>query len=154
MKKRYLILGLSIVIVVFIVSLIVVREENTISIKPDEVVNAEIYNFVLPSNEGDLQMINVTDTKDIAYVLTNLSEIIPKGKGLSLDGDYSIIFNKNDGSRLVYMYESGTLTTSTGFKGRITSDNIINRLWAGLDYPVQNVTGNELPLDIKMKRNE
>ncbi|MFB8373720.1 hypothetical protein [Paenibacillus taichungensis] len=154
MKKRYLILGLSIVIVVFIVSLIVVREENTISIKPDEVVNAEIYNFVLPSNEGDLQMINVTETKDIAYVLTNLSEIKSKGKGLSLDGDYSIVFNKNDGSRLVYMYESGTLTTSTGFKGRITSDNIINRLWAGLDYPVQNVTGNELPSDIKTKRNE
>ncbi|MDR9745251.1 hypothetical protein [Paenibacillus taichungensis] len=154
MKKRYLILGLSIAIVVFIVSLIVVREENTISIKPDEVVNAEIYNFVLPSNEGDLQMINVTETKDIAYVLTNLSEIKSKGKGLSLDGDYSIVFNKNDGSRLVYMYESGTLTTSTGFKGRIISDNIINRLWAGLDYPIQNVTGNELPSDMKTKRNE
>lgn len=155
MKKRYLILGLCIAIVVFIVSLTEAREEITISIKPDEVVNAEIYNFVLPSNEGDLQMINVTETKDIAHVLTNLSEIKPKDKGLSLEGDYSIIFNKNDGSKLVYMYEQGTLTTSTGFKGRITSDNIINRLWASLDYPVQNVTKNELPSDLKKtKRNE
>ncbi|OPG99618.1 hypothetical protein B2I21_01095 [Chryseobacterium mucoviscidosis] len=99
-------------------------------------------------------MINITKKKDIAHVLTKLSEIMPKDKGLSLDGDYSIIFNKNDGSRLVYMYERGILTTSTGYKGRIISDNIINRLWAGLDYPVQNVTENELPSDMKMKRNE
>ncbi|MDK8193280.1 hypothetical protein QP794_24640 [Paenibacillus sp. UMB7766-LJ446] len=154
MKKRYLILGLSIAIVVFIVSLIEVRDESIVSIKPEEVVKAEIYNFVLPSNATDLQMINITEKKDIAHVLTKLSEIKPKDKGLSLDGDYSIIFNKNDGSRLVYMYERGLLTTSTGYKGRIISDNIINRLWAGLDYPVQNVTENELPSDMKKKRNE
>ncbi|KOY17398.1 hypothetical protein [Paenibacillus xylanivorans] len=148
MKKRYLIFVFCIAVVLLIVSLTEVRDESIVLIKPDEVVNAEIYNFVLPSNDGDLQMINITETKDIAHVLTNLSEIKPKDEGLSLDGDYSIIFNKNDGSRLVYMYERGTLTTSTGFKGRITSDNIINRLWAGLDYPVQNVTENELPSDM------
>jgi hypothetical protein len=154
MKKRYLILGLSIAIVVLIVSLTAARDESIVSIKLEEVVKAEIYNFVLPSNSTDLQMINITEKKDIAHVLTKLSEIKPKDKGLSLDGDYSIIFNKNDGSRVLYMYERGILTTSTGYKGRIISDNIINRLWAGLDYPVQNVTENELPSDMKMKRNE
>ncbi|WP_340401094.1 hypothetical protein [Paenibacillus sp. FSL H8-0079] len=139
-KKTFIYIGF-VCIVVLIISVLIFREKVMISIHPDEIVSAEIYSEGIRKNE--VQVMAVTRKPDVAEVIEHLSEIKPSDHSLSLDGNYIILFNKTDGTRLIYSYANGIVTTSNGFKGRTNDDNIINRLWAKLDYPVRNLTEKE-----------
>ncbi|MCJ8013208.1 hypothetical protein MUG84_15860 [Paenibacillus sp. KQZ6P-2] len=135
--KKYFYVGI-VCIVALLIFVFVVREKSIISIKPNEVANVEIYNSA--TNNSEVQVMNIIKQQDVAELLNSLRRIKPNDNAKPLDGNYSIIFNKTDGTRLIYVYDNGMVKTSTGFKGRVKSDNIINRLWAKLEYPVQNVT--------------
>jgi hypothetical protein len=146
MVKKYYLIGATCAIVIFLICFYVERDTSILSIKRNEVVSIEIYNASSPSSKDfEAQVMHINDQQGIADVVNNLSKIKPNDIAMPLDANYTIVFNNPDGSKLTFVYMNGVVKTSTGFVGRVQSDNIINRLWANLNYPVQNITGKELP---------
>ncbi|MEC0240225.1 hypothetical protein P4H66_10235 [Paenibacillus dokdonensis] len=144
--KRYYLAGFICALVILLICFSVVRDQSILSTNLNEVVDVEIYNASSPASKDlEVQMMNINEQHDVADVLNQLNKIKPNESAKPLDGNYTIILNKTDGSKIMYVYVNGVVKTSTGFKGKVKSDNIINRVWANLNYPVQNMIGNELP---------
>lgn len=123
-------------------------DPRIVPVHPNEVASIEIFNASLTTvpNDSEIQAMNVTDQADVAKVIERLNQIKPSDKAIPLDGDYTLVLRRNDGTELVYVYEKGEMRTSTGFSGQAKSDNVLNRLWASLDYPVRDMKGEGLPV--------
>ncbi|WP_136605365.1 hypothetical protein [Paenibacillus dokdonensis] len=79
------------------------------------------------SKDMEVQMMKINKRHDIAEVLNHLNKIKPNDSAKPLDGNYTIILHKTDGSKIMFVYVDGVVKTSNGFKGKVKSDNIINR---------------------------
>ncbi|QHW32391.1 hypothetical protein GZH47_17295 [Paenibacillus rhizovicinus] len=142
--KKYYYMGIICAIAILLIGVYAERDQRIFSIEANEVVSMDIYNASGPtSTDLDVQVMHVNDQREIADAADKLREIKPNDSAIPLDGNYTIIFHKSDGSKLTYAYLNGVVKTSAGFAGRVKSDNIINRLWANLNAPVQNITGEE-----------
>ncbi|MBB6670497.1 hypothetical protein [Cohnella nanjingensis] len=145
MKKYYFAGMIGVVAIVFI-SIWAGRDTRIVSIQPNEAVSVEFYNASSSASlDSEVQVMYINEQQDIVEVFNQLSKMKPNGHARPLDGNYTFKINKTDGSNLIYVYTNGVVTTSTGFKGGVQSDNVMNRLWAMLDYPVQNLAEEELP---------
>ncbi len=123
------------------------KDPRIVPVHPNEVASIEIFNASSAApNDSEIQAMNVTDQADVAKVIDRLNQIKPSDKAIPLDGDYTLVLHRNDGTELVYVYEKGEARTSTGFSGQAKSDNVLNRLWASLDYPVRDMKGEGLPV--------
>jgi len=124
------------------------KDPRIVPVHPNEVASIEIFNASLTTvpNDSEIQAMNVTDQADVAKVIERLNQIKPSDKAIPLDGDYTLVLRRNDGTELVYVYEKGEMRTSTGFSSQAKSDNVLNRLWASLDYPVRDMKGEGLPV--------
>lgn len=124
------------------------KDPRIVPVHPNEVASIEIFNASRTTvpNDSEIQAMNVTDQADVAKVIERLNQIKPSDKAIPLDGDYTLVLHRNDGTELVYIYEKGEMRTSAGFSGQAKSDNVLNRLWASLDYPVRDMKGEGLPV--------
>lgn len=141
--KKLLIAGALLVAAVLVFIFAVVQNGSDIKINTDNVVSAEIYQF--SSDKSEIQRMKVTQGEDIDQVAMELAKIRPQAKAFPLDGNYAVQLRYDDGTTFVFVYEDGIVTTSNGVLGKVQNDNILNYLWARLDYPVENVSAEELP---------
>ncbi|MBB6695037.1 hypothetical protein H7B90_26945 [Cohnella xylanilytica] len=130
------------------------KDPRIVPVHPNEVASIEIFNASLTTvpNDSEIQAMVVTESADVAKVIDRLNRIKPSDKAIPLDGDYTLVLHRNDGTELVYVYEKGEMRTSTGFSGQAKSDNVLNRLWASLDYPVRDMKGEGLPAIVNAER--
>lgn len=143
--KKVLLATLLLVGAVLVFVFAIINKDHALSINADDIQIVDMYQF--SSDRSEAQRMEILEQPDIAAIVDGLSRIKPNPNGLPLDGNYYVRLNKKDGSTFIYVHENGEVTTSNGFLGRVDNDNVMNRLWAELDYPVENVTGDELPTD-------
>ncbi|MCC3375037.1 hypothetical protein [Cohnella sp. REN36] len=116
------------------------KDRGILAIQPQDAVSVEMYQgsgTAAPGSEAQAMM-TIDEPPAIAEVLSRLDRIRPNDRGKPMDGDYTLNIHLADGSSLLYVYEKGYVTTSDGFRGRVESDNVLNRLWADLPYPVRD----------------
>ncbi|MHA7966810.1 hypothetical protein ACX93W_22110 [Paenibacillus sp. CAU 1782] len=144
--KKVLLATLLLLGAVLVFVFAIINKNNDFSINAEDIQSVDMYQF--SSDRSEVQRMEILEQSDIAAIVDGLSQIKPNPNSVPLDGNYYVRLNKKDGSTFIYVNDNGEVTTSNGFLGRVENDNIMNRLWAGLDYPVQNVTEDELPTDL------
>ncbi|MED5016743.1 hypothetical protein P9847_05410 [Paenibacillus chibensis] len=142
--KKVILVGCIIALAAVFIRYFGFREKSILSIKPSETASVEMYNASSPASD-EVQMMRFDNEQDVADVFNQVSQMKPSGNAKPLDGNYTLVFHQTDGSQLTYVYSNGVVRTSNGFEGRVQSDNILNRLWAKLHYPVQPIMETELP---------